>query len=1106
MTNRFFIISLFLAVLFSANSVLAQQIVLNEMMASNALTISDEDGDHKDWIEIFNPTNQAVDLLNFGLSDNPEEPFRWTFPQVTLQPEQYLIIWASGKDRKIPGAPLHTNFSIRASGEDIVLTHSSGAQLDNIPPTQLPSDVSIGRNAASEAGWYFFNEPTPGEGNTSQVWQGITPTPVFSHQGGFYTNAFELTIGTAYENTQVYYTLDGALPTFSSDIYTENITIACREGDPNTISMIPTNNNDDPGPPYFEGWQPPAGEIFKVNVVRAMAVKENFLPSKVETHSYLVDELGVNRYSLPVFFINTNEEHFFDHYSGIYIPGEYNNMFQRGREWERPINIAFFEKDGTLGFSDDMGVRIHGGTTRSRPRKSLRIYSRDEYGQSWLNYQLFPEKGIQQYKRFLLRNSGNDWDQSVFRDGFMQYLARDLNLETQYYRPAIVFLNGEYWGIHNIRDRYDKHYIYSHYGLEEHEMTVLQRNAELAYGNPDGVHHYNQMVSFIGSNNMADNNNYAHVQSMMDTRSYIDERITGIYVMNTDWPGNNINFFRRLTDGYDPMAAPGLDGRWRWHILDTDFGFWLNFFYVPGVDEGAAHNTLAFATETNGPSWPNPPWSTFLLRSLLENNNFKNDFINRFADLLNTTLRAENVVAVIDSIEAKLQPEMQEHIDRWRRPTTLNEWHENIQRMRTFAQQRTDYQRQHIRQHFNLAGEARVELSANEPGMGDLRINTIWPDISSPWAGIYFKGIPIEVQAVPRPGYRFSHWSGATQQSHATIKIVPEGDISLTAHFEINPGFEGDELNPPAWPLVNGSYFFESWNAQNPEESFPPNMLFLQSSKDDPKLFDAMTHRYHIPSDEYHEDDLDQVGFPYNLTRRTRLNGLGAQGISFINTGRERDLGAAVLAIDTREMEDITVAWTGGTVVPNARVYAIRLQYKIGPDGFFTDVVDEEGNVVEYQRSENAGHEQHFGPLLLPDAVNNQEYVQLRWKYYFTGEQIDTDHGRRDMLRLDNIRVSTLTTNILPDQDTKQSLPVLFQNHPNPATETTSVSFALPAPADANLILYDATGRMHSFIAKGHYPTGTHTITFSTADLTPGLYVYRLVLDGFSTSKKMFVR
>ncbi len=1081
-----------------------QEIVINEVMASNSTTLADENGDYEDWIELYNASGTTVNLEGFGLSDNYEDPFQWVFPSVEIQPGNFLLVWASGKDRTNPNSALHTNFRIASAGEEVLLTDPYGLLFDELPPIPIPTDISYGRQPDAGDNWYYFDEPTPGESNHTQGFSGITEAPEFSQTTGFFTDPFELNLSVTQPGASIHYTLNGSRPDENSQVYSGPIPITSLEGTPNHISMIPTNNDGNPGPPNYEGWQPPAGEVFKVNVVRAVAMADDQLPGPVITHSYLVDEDGVDRYSLPIFFLNTDEENFFDPDMGIYIPGYHNNMFQRGREWERPMHLAFFEKDGTHAFSGDMGVRIHGGTTRSRPRKSLRIYARNQYSDPWIQYQLFDDKPQQNFKRLILRNSGNDWGQAIFRDGFMQYLAKDLHVEIQYYRPAILFLNGEYWGIHNIRDRYDQHYIYSHYGLQEHEMTVLENNSVLAYGNPQGITHYNSMRSFVENNNMASATNYQYVQTLMDTESFIDAQITNIFIMNTDWPGNNVNFFRRLID-YTPDAPPGMDGRWRWHILDTDFGFGLDLHYVVGVNEGPAHNTLALATQAGSNSWPNYDWSTMLLRRLLHNNQFQNDFINRFADLMNTTFKEEKVTAIIDSIETLLHPEMEEHIHRWQRPDNLQQWVDNVQRMRNFGQDRPAYVRAHIQNEFDINGTYNIHLTVNDNQMGHIRLNTIEPSLEQGWQGIYFNGIPIELEAIPRPGYQFSHWSGTQQSNQKNWEITLSSDANFTAHFEESTDFPGDDLNPPAYKLTNGPYTFNYWSPLEPENSFPPHMLFLQSDQPDPELQTPMTQRYHILHDDYHSDDATLTGFPYQLTGRTRINGLEEEGISFINTGRDRDLGAAVLALDTRGLEDITVSWTAGTVIPNARKYAIRLQYKVTPWAGFTDVTGENGLPVEYIRSPVEGHQQSFSPVVLPEQVNNQEYVQLRWKYYYTGHQVEVDHGRRDMLRLDNIEVNALTLDAESSRAEMQR-PGLMQNQPNPASTQTQISFSLPGHGHVEISLYDAWGRHLQKITSGDYPAGTHSLDVDVTHLEAGVYFYQMESGRFSQVKKIIVQ
>jgi hypothetical protein len=583
------------------------------------------------------------------------------------------------------------------------------------------------------------------------------------------------------------YTTDGSIPNAASFIYSAPISITERTGDPNTISMIPTNNIGE-GHIYNEHWQPPAGEVFKINSIRAATFVLQNTRSRPKTHSYLVHPDGTERYSLPLVSINAHAGAFFNPDSGIYVYGDHENYNQRGEEWERLVHLEFFETQGNLAFSQEMGARIHGGTSRNRPRKSLRMYARSDYGTTWVEYPLFPDKDIPEYKRFLLRNSGNDWGDAIFRDAFMQSLIEDLDLDIQYSRPAVLFINGEYWGIHNIRDRLDNRYLETHYGIDDDaDYTILEGNAEFARGNPAGRQHYVDMINFINQQGLVSQENYDELQTRMDVENFADYQIAQIYFMNTDWPGNNLQYWRYFTSTYIPDADYGLDGRWRWQIFDADFGFGLNFDYVTGVEQGAAHNTLAFALRPNGPSWPNPPWSTLILRRLVENNDFRNSFILRFTDLLNTNFSESTVTQKLEDYRLMYLPEMPEHIDRWRRPPNMNYWEGEIEVMHNFALQRPDYLRQYLADEFNLDDLANLTVQSANPAQGNIRVNTVAiKGHEMPWTGQYFKGLDMEVEALPNPGYYFSYWEGEDidEPTSPIADVNLDDDLSMVAHYQ----------------------------------------------------------------------------------------------------------------------------------------------------------------------------------------------------------------------------------------------------------------------------------------------------------------------------------
>ncbi len=1076
----------------------SQNLRLNEMMSSNATALADEDDDYPDWVELFNSGTQSINLLNYSLSDDPAQPFRWRFPAVDIQPGEFLVVFASGKNRATAGQPLHTNFSISAQGEPIVLKSPEGTTIDSLGPVVLQRDISWGRLSGQPEALRYFSPASPGQANTTAAYTLLLGEVQPSHSSGFYTSAFHLQLSTTQPGAQIVYTTDGSLPVAGSAVYANPIQIFNRTSLPNGISMIPTNNNTDPGPPYYEGWQPPLGLVFKINVIRSRQLHPDAPPGPVKTFTYIVDPAGAQRYQLPVFSLVTDYANLFDPEIGIYVYGNHNNYFQDGPEWERPANLSLLEQNGQLAFSENIGIRIHGNTTRSRPRKTLRIIAKSEYGNSWIEHPLFPWKNITQYKRFLLRNGGNDWDFSTFRDGFLQSLMRNMKVDRQDYRPSILFINGEYWGIHNLRDRYDEHYLLTKYGIQEHEMTLMENNSEHKFGSTAGVMHYNYMRSYVSSNNMAIDAFYQGLKSMMDVESFIDFQIAHIFAMNTDWPGNNTLYWRYNTS-YNPNALNGRDGRWRWMLLDMDFGFGLPFNYVPGVGSGPAHNTLAFALTPNGPAWPNPPWSTLIFRNLVKNQEFKHQFINRFCDLMNTDLSEARVEAQLDSLQAVLSPVMQEHINRWRRPTSLGEWNNNIQVMRNFARLRPAYVRQHLKSQFQLPDPVKLTMKISPPEAGQVMVNTA--TASNGWNGWYFPQVPIPLTAKAMPGYRFVGWAGAASGIAETTTATLAGNAQVEAVFEPSDDFLGDSLNPAAYRLANGPYRFEYWDANQAERSYPAHMVFQQSSKNDPLLADPMTHPYHVPPAEVHGDDANSIGFPYRLTRRTRLNGLGDQGISFINTGRGRDLGAAVLAIDTRGLHGITVGWTAGTMIPNSRVYAIRLQYRTGLEQPFDDVPAPGGEPLEYMRSATANHTTVFQPVTLPEEADNQAYVQLRWKYYYTGQQLNPNDGSRDMLRLDDIVVSALN---LGNYEAKKP-DFEARLWPNPTAGTSTVSIKTPENQKFRLELLGSDGRLLKVLRNEMFEPGMHELALGTSDLKPGVYLVRITGSQSSIVLKLVV-
>lgn len=776
---------------------------INEIMPDNRSTIADEDGSFEDWIEILNSGNQAVNLKGYGLTDKNEQPMLWTFPDVTIEPGEYLVVWASGKDRKT-GSYLHTNFRIGA-GEAITLSNPQGAAISSIMAYGEYPDISFGSPGGGGSPIYLANA-TPG-GLNSSAERDMTPymayvrPPEFSHESGFYEDGFDLELTCSEAGVVIRYTLDGSEPGPESPEYKDLLHIDSRAGEPNKYSAIRGTSLYD---------YPPRKEVFKATVVRARSFSADGTASKTVTHTFFVDENMAKRYKLPVISLAIDPPSLFDYEYGIYVKGKVfddyirdnpgaviqgdtpANYNQRGRQWEREASLEFFEPDGTLGFSQNVGLRTFGAWSRANRHKPLRIIARDEYsGKDSVNYALFPgltkrgspSKPLRVFKEFLLRNSGNDWEYTLIRDALMQSLVTGLGLDTQAYRPAVVFINGEFWGIHNIRETFDEYYIQNNYSIDPKDSVILECQSygpgmTVFHGRDGDEQSFNSMLDFVRSNDMSLPENYEIIKAQIDTDNFIIYSIAQIYFANTDWPGNNVKVWRKRTEEYDPNAPPGHDGRWRWMLYDTDFGFGL-------YGRPYNFNALEFATTPHGEPWPNPEWATVLLRSLLTNEEFRNDFLTRASDLMNSRFSPVYAVDRITEMKKAIEPAIQEHLDRWMiNGQDINLWKSEISAMVVFAQNRASFVRRDIRKYFDIK-ESAIVLEVNDPSGGTIRVNSFEPDLGKGiWKGTLFNGIPSVITAIPAEGFIFAGWEGAGGNAgDASLKLIPDGDIKLKATF-----------------------------------------------------------------------------------------------------------------------------------------------------------------------------------------------------------------------------------------------------------------------------------------------------------------------------------
>lgn len=978
--------------LLTANAVLGD-VVINEVLTSNVLLIENDRGDYSDWLELYNRGSSAADLEGYFLTDDPGDPEKWALPSVSIDPNSHLLIWASGDDRRNPNQPLHTNFSLSVSGDALLLVSPQGVVLDHVGIPELMGDISYGRTSDGSEEWGYFDEPTPGTANqNSTAYSEILDPVITSHESGLYADALELQVFNPNPFAIVRYTLDGSIPTADSPLFPGVLTIDSRVGDPNVISMIPTNNGF-PGNAAADAimrWRPPEGEVAKATVVRLRPFREDALPGRPTTRTFWVGEDFDDRYRLGIFSINTDPDGLFDHERGLYVaganfnpdassPDRTGNYFGRGREWERHAHIEFFEPGFQHGFSSDVGIRIHGGITRRFPPKSLRVYMRGGYEASELNYPLLPGNPTTEFRRFILRNHGNDSgfepyqyrdDGALLRDPLFQRLIKPLDQDQQDWRPTVVFINGEYWGLKNIRQRVDRHYLAIRHGVDADSIDLLVGNGSVDHGsNTDFV----AVSRYARDNDLADPDHFQHVADRVDLPHLADYFLSQIYSGNLDWPHNNIRMWR----------SNNPPGKWRWIVFDVE---WETFGHIhPNsyLRDDVEHALGAVNR------------SSLIISNALENEEYRHFFLNRAADHLNSIFHPSTVSATIDEMAGMIRPHVAEHIARWGRPSSFEQWEANLETLHTFAAHRPVNLRAHLVDYFDLAGVYALTLDNRNPAGGYLRVNSLIPQFDGPmWEGQYFAGIPIEVEAIPYPGFNFDGWQGAVTTQNPLIHQAFDSDPFLSAGFSPDPDFVYEGDGPAPHELAVAPYLFESWPASSPEGSYPPSMSFLTAEGPDPRLDASFDEPW---------------SFPYNLDNRTRVVGLDERGLALINTanpqeGSEGYLGAVVLALDTRGVQDAVVDFTADLEVDNPREYALRLRYRIGDEGSFTDVLDADGQPVEYRAGAFDGQAHHFDFVPLPAELFGKAYVQLVWQYYYTGIGLS---GPRDMIRLDDIRVGS---------------------------------------------------------------------------------------------------
>lgn len=627
-----------------------------------------------DWVEIYNSTGSAVSLAGYGLSNNPKNPAKWVFPDISIEPGEYLLLYATGSADKAQKKNLKLNFCISSTGEALFFFDPNGKLIDKLSAGRMRSGQSYGRDGSDNR--FYYAEPTPGAQN-GKGYEGITQLPAFSVTPGIYDNAVTVAI-TAGEGETIRYTTDCTTPNASSEVYSGELSIS------------------------------------KNSVIRAAAFRDGYLSGDVATATYLFRSDGVN-HALPVVTLVTDPDNLWNSKTGIYATGDqfdpdaasyadtlksatyYQAKFATEEQvdtiWEKPAAFSLFDDNGKQVFTQNVGIRIAGSFGRGRAQKGFNVIARKEYGKGSMEYPFFENRPYTEYKAVVLRAGAQDQNRSKIRDELASGLLEgtDINILYQAYRPTVLYLNGEYWGVYFMKEKRNRFFVAQHENTENNvDLAIGKGFKQRSYGdNSDWV----SLYEYATSHDLSSADAYNYVAERMDVDSFRDYMIAEIYNGNTDT--YNFQYYRLK------------GGKWKFIFYDFCWGF-----------QNPGHETLAFRMGKT----PSDVCSAKLFAAMLQNKGWRDSFCRRFGELLNTAFAPERVTALIEELYGYVEPEIKREREKFNKDTfmgvkqpntnlgTYEGFQSEISKLKEFAQKRPEEIKRQLQSNLGLSDSYMKEV------------------------------------------------------------------------------------------------------------------------------------------------------------------------------------------------------------------------------------------------------------------------------------------------------------------------------------------------------------------------------------------------------------
>lgn len=719
------------------------QVVINEYSCSNVTGPTDAFGSREDWVELFNTTAAPIDLTGYYLTDNNNNLTKWMIPSGTIPANGFLMVFCSGRNT-VSGSQLHPNFKLtQTDNEWIILSNPSGVEVDAVEILNMTkSNHSVGRQTNGSTTWRLFTTPTPNANNTGGV-NFYTPTPVLSLQSGFYAGPQSVTITCPDATATIRYTLDGSVPTTASTLYSGPININA------------------------------------TTVLRAAAFS-------VELTSFTASS---------TYFINVNHDIPVVSVAGAGSGSVAALLAGNGSLTPQGV-FELFEADGTFIDKGEGEFNEHGNDSWAYPQRGFDFIMKDQFGYNGdIDHQIFPNKSRDEFQRLILKPGASDnypfeSGGAHIRDAFVHALSQksQLKVDERTWRPCVVYVNGQYWGVYEIREKVDDHDFTNYYAdQDEYNIQYLKTwgGTWSEYGGAQAQTDWNALRNYIMTNNMGNAANFAYVDSQLNWESLADYFMINSYTVNQDWLNWNTSWWRGLNPAGDKK-------RWRYTLWDMDatFGHYVNY---TGIPDDSPNADPCNAENLNNPGGQG---HTDILEKLInENPIVEQYYITRYADLLNTHFSCDSMNNLLDAMIAQIAPEMPAHVARW--GGSVATWNNNVQALRDFINDRCPALVDGLIDCYELAGPFVTTFDVSPAGAGEIKVNSIWAP-SYPWSASYFGGIQTNVIAQANPGYIFDHWEYTTGPMDLAItedtnSIEINSIENIVAVFIVdNPDLDGD--------------------------------------------------------------------------------------------------------------------------------------------------------------------------------------------------------------------------------------------------------------------------------------------------------------------------